>query len=161
MGYYRIIYNGRIIYILFRYANTRPKILAHDLFKTTYNNVSKWLRCLTDLRNYCAHYSRLYYNLFPAIPPTPKGFSYTLYKRIFDYILVLKFLYFDPVRWSNIFILELEVLIEEYSDCISLSHIGFPENWLQILKEQNPQRTPALNKNTLSKSNSDSGNNSN
>lgn len=118
------------------------KRLAYSLFKTTHYNVSKWLRCLTDLRNYCAHYSRLYYNLFPAIPPTPKGFPYTLSKRVFDYVLVLKFLYFDPTRWLNIFVPKLEVLIEEYADCIHLEHIGFPENWLQLLKEQNPQRNP-------------------
>lgn len=118
------------------------KALARNLFKTTHYNVSKWLRCLTDLRNYCAHYSRLYYNLFPAIPPTPKGFPYILSKRAFDYILVLKFLYFDPIRWLNIFVPQLEALIEEYSDCIHLNHIGFPENWLQLITEQNPQRNP-------------------
>lgn len=118
------------------------KQLANDIFKTTYSNVSSWLKCLTYLRNYCAHYSRLYYNLFPAIPSTPKGFTYTLGKRVFDYILVLKFLYFDPTKWLDIFLPELEALIEEYNDCIHLNHIGFPENWLQILKERNPQRNP-------------------
>ncbi len=115
------------------------KRIANNLFGTTYRNASVWLRCLTDLRNYCAHYSRLYYNLFPATPPTPKGFSYTLHKRIFDYILVLKFLYFDPVKWLNIFIPQLSALIEEYSDCINLGHIGFPKNWIEILKEKVPK----------------------
>lgn len=117
------------------------KEIAYNLFKTTYFNVSAWLRCITDLRNYCAHYSRLYYNIFPAIPPTPKGLSYTLNRQAFDYILVLKFLYFDPVKWLNSIIPRLEVLIEEYSDCIHLNHIGFPENWSQLLKDKNPQKT--------------------
>ena len=110
------------------------KELAKSLFNSTHKNVSVWLRCLTDLRNYCAHYSRLYYNFFPATPPTPKGFSYKLNKRIFDYILVLKFLYFDPIKWKNSFMTGLESLIEEYSDCINLEHIGFPENWKSVLK---------------------------
>lgn len=114
------------------------KIIAKELFNSTHYNVSTWLRCLTDLRNYCAHYSRLYYNLFPAIPPTPKGFSYTLGKRIFDYILVLKFLYPDPIKWNHSFVIGLSNLIEEYSDCIKLEHIGFPDNWETILKEQKP-----------------------
>lgn len=114
------------------------KTLARELFDSTYKNVSTWLRCLTDLRNYCAHYSRLYYNLFPAIPPTPEGFSYTLEKRIFDYILVLKFLYPDPVKWNNTFCIDLCNLIDEYSDCINFAHIGFPLNWKDILKEPRP-----------------------
>lgn len=117
------------------------KVIAKDLFNSTHSNVSSWLRCLTDLRNYCAHYSRLYYNFFPAIPPTPKGFSYTLNKRIFDYILVLKFLYFDSVNWNNIFVTKLKTLIDEYSDCISLSHIGFPEDWENVIKQPNPKLT--------------------
>ena len=115
------------------------KELAKNLFNSTHSNVSVWLRCLTDLRNYCAHYSRLYYNLFPAIPPTPKDFPYILNKRIFDYILVLKFLYHDPIKWNNEFVINLDNLTLEYSDCINLKHIGFPDNWIRILKEQNPK----------------------
>ena len=114
------------------------KRLAKEVFDSTYSNISSWLRCLTDLRNYCAHYSRLYYNLFPAIPPTPKGFSYTLNKRIFDYILVLKFLYFDPEKWNYNYVEQISILIEEYADCIDLTHIGFPENWKAILIEKKP-----------------------
>lgn len=111
------------------------KQIAKEVFGSTYKNVSTWLRCLTDLRNYCAHYSRLYYNLFPATPPTPKHFSYTLGKRIFDYILVLKFLYPDSIKWQRVFLPQLYALIEEYSDCIKLNHIGFPDDWKHILTE--------------------------
>lgn len=114
------------------------KHIAKTIFGATHKKVSVWLRCLTDLRNYCAHYSRLYYSLFPAIPPTPDGFSYILGKRIFDYILVLKFLYSDPIKWKNRFVPDLQALMEEYSDCINLNHIGFPENWADILLEQTP-----------------------
>lgn len=117
------------------------KYIARTLFHSVHYKVSAWLRCLTDLRNYCAHYSRLYYNLFPAIPPTPNGFSYTLGKRIFDYILVLKFLYNNPIKWNNVFMVQLQALIEEYSDCINLEHIGFPKRWKCILFEQTPTIT--------------------
>lgn len=122
------------------------KVIAKDLFNSTYSNVSTWLRCLTDLRNYCAHYSRLYFSLFPAIPPTPKGFSYKLGKRIFDYILVLKFLYNNPSKWKNSFVIELETLLDEYSDCIKLSHIGFPKEWKGIITKPNPTMPNVKNK---------------
>ena len=83
------------------------KEFALQRYGTTHYNLSQWLHCLTDLRNFCAHYARLYYNLFPAIPPTPKGFSYTLGKRIFDYILVLKFLYHSPEKLSSVLIFDV------------------------------------------------------
>lgn len=122
------------------------KEFAMNQFGTTHYNLSQWLRCLTDLRNFCAHYSRLYYNLFPAIPPTPKGFDYTLGKRVFDYILVLKFLYHSPERFDNALVVPLQNLLDEYSDSIELSHIGFPENWDSILKLPTPRRTPPIKK---------------
>ena len=122
------------------------KEFALKRYGTTHYNLSQWLHCMTDLRNFCAHYARLYYNLFPAIPPTPSGFSYTLYKRIFDYILVLKFLYHSPERLSSVLLTPLQSLIEEYSDSIELSHIGFPENWTEIIKEPTPKRKMPIKK---------------
>lgn len=122
------------------------KEFAQNVFCTTHKNLKQWLHELTILRNYCAHYTRLYYNLFPAIPPTPKGFSYTLGKRVFDYILVLKFLYHSPDKLNSTLIIPLENLINEYSDSIQLSHIGFPKNWIEILKEPTPKRNPPINK---------------
>lgn len=122
------------------------KEFALTEYGTTHNNLSNWLHCLTDLRNFCAHYARLYYNLFPAIPPTPKGFSYTLGKRIFDYILVLKFLYGYPERISSVLIAPLQALIEEYGDNIQLTHIGFPDTWVDILNEPTPKREPPVTK---------------
>lgn len=115
------------------------KHIAKLLYHTTYYNVSSWLHCLTDIRNYCAHYSRLYFNQFPAIPPTPKGFPYNLKKRVFDYILVLKFLYPEPEKFNNNLIIPLSALLEEYSDCVVLNHIGFPINWRQLLLSQTPK----------------------
>lgn len=46
------------------------KQLARSLYQTTPYNLRSWLRCCTDLRNICAHYGRLYYQVFPAIPAT-------------------------------------------------------------------------------------------
>ncbi len=71
------------------------KNIARESFNTIPKKLITWLHCLTILRNYCAHYSRLYYMLFSAIPLAPKDFSYHDMQtpQIFDYILVLKFLY--------------------------------------------------------------------
>ena len=37
-----------------------------------YKEMVSWLRCCTDLRNVCAHYGRLYFRIFTAMP---SGFS--------------------------------------------------------------------------------------
>lgn len=115
------------------------KEIARNLYKTTDTNVKSWLKCLTELRNDCAHYSRLYNTNLISVPATPKNFGYTLRKKLFDYILVLKFLYYDPIRWKNVFVVELETLIGEYADSIDMNLIGFPENWREILLRLNPK----------------------
>lgn len=115
------------------------KEIAKKLYQTTDTNMESWLKCLTELRNNCAHYSRLYNASLISVPATPKGFPYTLNKRIFDYILVLKFLYYDPIKWKNEFMTGLEALINEYDTSIELERIGFPENWKEILNTPNPK----------------------
>lgn len=124
------------------------KVLALNTFGTTYKNLSSWLHCLTLLRNYCAHYSRLYYTLFSAQPLTPLKFSYKLWKQVFDYILVLKFLYPTPERWIPSVITPLKALLDEYNDCIELKHIGFPDNWENILREETPKIKNPKNSNS-------------
>jgi abortive infection bacteriophage resistance protein len=121
----------------FFFSDMKPsdKKNVAKLYNTSYKNLSSWLLCLTNLRNYCAHYSRLYYNTFAAQPATPENFPYTLRKRIFDYILVLKFLYCSDEKWNSSFVVPLEALIEKYQGHIQLKHIAFPKNWLDLLRK--------------------------
>jgi abortive infection bacteriophage resistance protein len=125
---------GELSYFFSDMLREDKKAIASNLFHTTDQNVSSWLLCLTYLRNYCAYYSRLYYFLFPAIPATPLDFPHTLWKRLFDYILVLKFLCKNESEWQNSFLVNLQSLIEQYQDIINLKHIGFSSNWLDLLK---------------------------
>lgn len=95
--------------------------------------LESWLRCLTDLRNRCAHYSRLYYWIFPAMPAIPKSSTILADRTLFTQLLVLKYLYPAPEKWSSKFVIPLKALIDEYDKDISLNHIGFPENWESLL----------------------------
>jgi abortive infection bacteriophage resistance protein len=96
-----------------------------------YDMVS-WLRCLTDLRNKCAHYGRLYYFKFPTSPSFNEKYNFPM-NRVFAYLVVLKNLYPNKENWNSTFVLGLEALIEEYSDYIYLYHLGFPANWKDII----------------------------
>lgn len=98
--------------------------------------LESWLRCLTDLRNRCAHYSRLYYWIFPAMPAVPKSSKIRADRKLFTQLLVLRYLYPMPEKWDSRFVIPLKALIEEYSSAISLKHIGFPKDWELILNEK-------------------------
>ena len=110
------------------------KAFAKEVFKTYDNNLGSWLICLTDLRNCCAHYARLYNTKMRAEPRTPNGYENKFGKTIFDYIQVLKLLYPTKEKWKLFFVPQLASLIQEYDEYINLSHIGFPDNWEIILK---------------------------
>lgn len=109
------------------------KVLAYEMYNAIPKQVDSWLRCFTDLRNRCAHYSRLYFWKFTALPTIPYGFDYSVTQRLFDQMLVLKFLHPDKKYWNTSFTLTLEALVEEYLEYINLDHIGFPQNWETVL----------------------------
>jgi abortive infection bacteriophage resistance protein len=91
------------------------KRLAKELFATTSKNLVSWLRCCTDLRNICAHYGRLYFRIFTAIPANLSGLEKQAERRLFGAVLTLKALYPDTLKWSNEIYPELCALIKSYS----------------------------------------------
>lgn len=105
------------------------------LFGNDYENAVSWLRCCTDLRNICAHYGRLYYRVFSAVPA---GFSLQdrEKRRLWGALSALKSLHPSAEKWNNEFLPAMESLFEEYRDAIDLYHIAFPEDWIVQLKKQ-------------------------
>jgi len=109
------------------------KALAAKLVQSSSENLKSWMQCLTELRNLCAHYSRLYNYPFKNIPRIPQGLTHQPQRKLFDVILVIKWMYFDPDAWRTEFLPQLTALLEEYSDDIELSEIGFPADWEKLL----------------------------
>ena len=124
---------GMLSYLYNDLHSEDQKAIAKDSFSTSVPCLKSWLRCITDLRNRCAHYSRLYYWIFPAIPKMPKNYTYKADRKLFSQILMLKHLYPDIKHWNNHIVTGIEALIQEYQSDISLKHIGFPNNWEEIL----------------------------
>jgi len=104
------------------------KQLARELYGTTPKNVVSWLRCCTDLRNICAHYGRLYFRKFPAIPAGVEA-DLRQKERLWGAVLALKALYPSAEKWNNEVLPQLNALFEKHSDDIMLRHIGFPDDW--------------------------------
>lgn len=122
---------------------TDKKVIAKSISYITQTNCTHFqlascLKCLTELRNKCAHFARLYYTKFTSTPNLPNTLSsqaFILGKKyiyLYSYIYVLKVLYPSPENWLNI-VTDLKVLIEKYDEYIDIKHIGFPDNWEELL----------------------------
>ena len=100
---------------------------------TSYSHLESWMRCITDLRNKCAHYSRMYYWIFPAIPKMPDNSKHQPTRRLFSQLYMLKMMYPDAVKWEEKFMDPLRRLIKQYRPYISLQHLDFPYRWNSLL----------------------------
>jgi len=105
---------------------------AKNVFNIPKEHLRSWLICLTMLRNRCAHYTRIYYFNFNKLPKTFKS-SPRHTGKVFDLIFTMKYLYKDTGKWRSGFLAELQALIVQYEDEIEMQHIGFPNNWYEIL----------------------------
>ncbi|QQK78038.1 Abi family protein [Salicibibacter cibarius] len=95
--------------------------------------INSYMHTFSTLRNACTHFNRIYDKSFPIKPkiPTPisKKFnpSFTMYKIL----LVMKSLLDNRLFMNSM--INLNVLITEYSESIALHRIGLPQNWYNEL----------------------------
>ena len=121
--------------------STDKKSIARSCFSTSYKKLDGWMRCITDLRNRCAHYSRLYNWNFTAIPslsykdikiPCPENKNentkITVNHKLFPLICLLKAMY-PSDQWNNDFAIPFVLLLDKHAKQVDLQHIGFPSDW--------------------------------
>lgn len=105
-------------------------------FHTTATNMRSWLRCCSDLRNICAHYGRLYYRVFVAIPAGYNAeYRRSALSRLWGAVLALRGLFLDRDKWNTEILRAMSALFEEYSGDIDLYHLAFPDNWENLLQK--------------------------
>lgn len=124
---------GMLSYFYRGMKTSDKKAIARNLYGTSHFVLESWTRCITDLRNKCAHYSRLYYTIFPAIPKMPKDTKYVPTRRLFAQLYMLKFMYPDSEKWETNFVNPLIKLIKKYRTYIDLKHLDFPYRWKSLL----------------------------
>ena len=95
------------------------------------------LHCISVLRNKCAHAARLYNTKFyPAVRFTKQFLRKNPEVKndsLFAYALVL--LKRLPTNKAKIdFVEAIQIVIEQYRDDINMDLIGFPSNYIDILK---------------------------
>jgi len=126
---------GMLSYFYNDLPMTDQKHLARELFHSVPKNLISWFRCCTDLRNICAHYGRLYFRIFTAIPANLPDLEKSAERRLFGVILALMTLYPDANKWNSEIYNRLKNLMILYSPVIKLNHIGFPADWESKLKK--------------------------
>lgn len=120
---------GSLAFFFKEMQNVDKKALASEFFGCSPSEMDNWIFCLSELRNYCAHYNRLYGNRFPVQPRTPRDFEPELQNDVFGYIIVLKQLYHDKANWNERVVKPISRLLRKNSDAARLSDLGFPDGW--------------------------------
>ena len=106
------------------------------LYGTESQHLGSWILALVEIRNICAHYSRLY-NM--PLKQTPYLYSeYRKYRgktlnKVFPVMLCIKRMLDSDERWRQ-FESQLETLIDQYSDVVQLPFMGFPKEWKEVLR---------------------------
>ncbi len=91
------------------------RAIALKLYNCSPRQLRSWFKCCSDLRNRCAHASRLYFKNLSNIPlpgPGMQANGSTLY----DGILLLKRLYPDVDLWNAKGFLPIATLVEENNE---------------------------------------------
>ena len=130
---------------MFRYLKGRCKSLVCCDFHGIQNNIlEKMLIILTKYRNICAHGNRLFntqtQDALPDLPAhkklhIPKVLSRYQYGKsdLFSAVISLKYL-LDPSDFRH-FYYELKKVIKSYKpSATTLRLMGFPSNWMSVLR---------------------------
>lgn len=109
------------------------KELSDEYYNCSSSELDNWIFCLNELRNYCAHYNRLYGSHFPVVPKTPESFPGELSPDVFGYIIVMKQLFHGKENWNERVVKPISRLLKKNADIIKLSDLGFPEGWETLI----------------------------
>jgi len=126
---------------LFSIMKVEDKKAISKIYKTRPSHLKSWLLSLIEIRNLCAHYSRIYNMPLKQCPFLFR--EYSKYQsnisnnqlKVFPAIITMKIMLekVNSPQWNTTFA-ELTALFEEYSDVVKLSFIGFPTEWKDVLK---------------------------
>ncbi len=95
------------------------------------SQMMNWIYSLRRFRNTLAHNGRLYNSVIDSTPLKERSYKESSYK-IFDYILIMKYLIQDSLEWEKT-LNRIEFLFKEYNKNIDITCIGFPKNWKIVL----------------------------
>jgi abortive infection bacteriophage resistance protein len=115
------------------------KHIAKIYYNVPYFYLESWLQTLSNVRNVCAHYGRLFNKHLTFKPRLFKE-----EKNLFDNQLIFAAIYIIIRLLTKTegtrFITDLEALIFEYEEIVDFTHIGLPVNWRELLINLNNKK---------------------
>lgn len=100
--------------------------------------LENWMHALANLRNCCAHHSRIWNRRFIVNILLPTNTDYLFLDResiysikrnkLFAYLCCIKYI-LDIISPDNDFYNNLKCIIEKGGTLLSLKEMGFPQNW--------------------------------
>jgi abortive infection bacteriophage resistance protein len=109
-------------------------IIAFELGAVNHTYLPSWLQSIAQIRNYCAHHSRLWNK---NLPGTPKILSKPPYKWVNDvptdtqklylHLCIMKYL-LNIIAPENSFTIKLATLLEKYPS-VDINALGIKPNW--------------------------------
>ena len=124
------------------YRNLNEEIKKHiaiTYYNVPYPYLESWLQTLSNVRNVCAHYGRLYNKQLTFKPRLFKE-EIKQFSNRYTYAAIYITERLLTKTEGNRFIMDLEALISEYEEDIDFSHIGFPSKWKELLKKVNSKK---------------------
>ncbi len=121
---------------LYSILNLEDKRQISSLYDTKPQYLSSWILSLVEIRNICAHYSRLYNMPLKQAPHLYSDLAKHIPQRsnkLFPVLIAVKRMLNSNYQWQD-FEHKLEKLMDDYADVIRLSFIGFPKNWKSALE---------------------------
>ena len=119
----------------------QKKAVAKELGLNKVDILENWMHAFSNLRNCCAHHSRIWNRRFVVNMQLPKNADYTFLNRntiastkrnkLFAYLCCIKYI-LDIVSPDNDFLANLQTLISQGGPLLSLKDMGFPDNWKQL-----------------------------
>lgn len=119
---------------LFSILKTEDKKNISGYYDTDPIYLKNWILCLVEVRNICAHYTRLY-NM--PLKENPRLYKENLqYKgkqnKIFPVLLIIKRMLKENEQWQSL-IKDLKNTFSKYKGAFKFDFMGFPKNWEEIL----------------------------
>lgn len=117
---------------MYKNMKNEDKKEISKIFEVDYTYLESWIENLSYVRNICAHYGRLYGAKFTKTPKLYKEYLKlgVSNNTVFASILNLKIISEENhyIKFCN----KLIEIIKKYP-CIELKHLGFIENWEELI----------------------------
>lgn len=122
---------------LYDIMKLEDRVAISALYNTRPQRLGSWILMLVEVRNICAHYTRLYnmpLKQTPYLYSEDRQYRTGKHNKIFPVLLAIKRMLRNNDLWKSTYT-QIEAVIEEYQNDINLSFMGFPRNWKEVLSK--------------------------